>query len=95
MKSIANCGKEEIRCTLLTEVRASTAVAGCEEVISSQTHLKQQCSKNPEMRKLVCQLLDQVVFPNSGLAKYTRNALAVKLCNSCGIKFKDGNKSHL
>jgi hypothetical protein len=92
MKSIANCGKEEIRCTLLTEVRASKAVAGCKEVIN-QTHLKEQCSKNPEMRKLVCELLDQVVFPNSRSAKHTRNALAVKLCNSCGIKFKDGNKS--
>jgi hypothetical protein len=60
MKSIATCGKEEMRCTLLTKVRASTAVAGCRDVVS-QTHLKQQCPKNPEMRKLVCQLLDQVV----------------------------------
>jgi hypothetical protein len=89
MKSISHCGKEEIRRILLAEVRDSS-VAGCEHIIS-QTHLKQQCLSNLEMRKLVLELLDQVVFPNSFSAKYTRNALAVKLSNSCGIKFRDGS----
>lgn len=91
-KLISKQGKEEIRRVLVSEVRSSTNVDGCSGIIN-HSNLKEECSKNPAMLKLVFELLDHTVFPDMASAKHTRNDLAKRITTSCGFLFSDGEGS--